>query len=318
MELNTNYNVVKNIIIKKMKDEKDLHLFYEEFYKLTRCGYPPAYKKDNIYTPLFELACSNKEYEYAEHIFSTVPVFYEDALYDASRENDKRIVEWLFSKFLIDSKYDLTQKKYCITNIISNAGLIGNFEMFKWGVDQVIDKNLDIIDIFRLLIVLINGIVENKNPMDLNVFIITEENQLEMAKYLHKHGFLTEEILDKLSGSKNLLYHIEFNKTYKFAKWLSEIYPAYEYKIKENGDIEHILKTKEYKMVENSEYNVKEKCETCLVCMEDKEKYVKLECGHKFCKECTLKSIENDNFKKCNMCLKMIEIGKILFIDNKI
>ena len=40
----------------------------------------------------------------------------------------------------------------------------------------------------------------------------------------------------------------------------------------------------------------------CTICLDSKESYITLRCGHKFCNECINQLIQHNTFKNCPIC----------------
>ena len=109
------------------------------------------------------------------------------------------------------------------------------------------------------------------------------------------------------------LEFIKKNNNIELSNILKLIFPNYyckiiDDKIISNKFISNIIKNT---VLDNKKYIIHEYIDECLICIEKNEYNIKLECNHKFCRDCYIE------LTKCPMCLKHIDYNKIILIKNE-
>jgi hypothetical protein len=222
--------------------------------------------------------------------------FYKNTYYDfyhifcyICEKGNLLIAQWLYSKFKYEIRLNRINK---INNITYQRDLLdkiidsNNYEMLLW-----ID-NLNIKFNYSVLNILFNKICVNK-------------------KLNYISWFLNKKINYKVCNTT--LEFIKNNNNIELSNIFKLIFPNYyckiiDNKIISNKFISNIIKDN---VLDDKKYIIHEYIDECLICIEKNEYNIKLECNHKFCRDCYIE------LKKCPMCLRNIDINKIILIKNE-
>lgn len=232
-----------------------------------------------------------------------------DDFYNAIMNKNLDLVKKNFSEY----QYSISDFDYFL---FRQACYSSNLEIVKW-IYYTSDENIDI----RCL-------------NDMPFLLACAGNQFEIVKWL----FEVDPSIIINNRNELGLIHACMHNNIDFVTWLhdksdninySSLYNTFEYLCKhnfieipiylaskckdfyieiDNNKIKNWKITSDYqrKLLDNNNYTVSNtKIDMCEICYDNKEYYVKYECNHMYCRDCSL------DMKKCPMCLTEINNEKV-------
>ena len=193
-------------------------------------------------------------------------------------------------------------RRYLLNKALEQPNLIRAFAISRCGVNS--RSNIDACIIVIIQYFMTDLIQENNENTQES--ITSEDTQRDASSEQRWRQFEFSEMgIQELLDNEHNLYAMMFADIIRFIHIIREISRRSQIKRKFH------IKTK---ITEEYENNLEEKYE-CNICYEERENknFVKLDCGHEFCKDCIIQSLQNERRENpcCAFCrgdIKNIEL----------
>lgn len=194
-------------------------------------------------------------------------------------------------------------RRYLLNKALEQPNLIRAFAISRCGVNSRSNIDACIIVIIQYFI---TDLIQNNNE-NIEEISTSEERQSSEpsnSNEIWRQFEFSEMGIQELLENEDNLYAMMFSDIIRFIHIIREI------SIRSQLNRKFHIKTK----ISDDQDDMEQKCE-CNICYEEREKklFVKLDCGHEFCKDCIRQSLQNERraIPCCAFCrgdIKNLEI----------